>query len=197
MSLAPPSSRASSSSAAQPLWKTRSGAYTGPTFAGNYTSAGGNGGQGFAYASAYVVLTAATKDRIGLTVTNGVAATTIRLGIYSDNGDMRPGALLLDAGGIDSTAAAFREIVISQALPADIYWLVALPLGGSPTFQGMAGDGGVGLSSTLPLPGPSAQVAIGPAFGGYVDVGGNVALPNPFPVPTYYQAGPMIVLRDA
>jgi hypothetical protein len=68
-----------------------------------------------------------TADRIGFFQNSNAAATSVaRIGIYNDSGSCVPGALLLDAGtiAIDSGGAVAKEITISQALSAGLYWLV-------------------------------------------------------------------------
>ena len=56
-----------------------------------------------------------------------------RLGIYSDAGTGFPGAVLLDAGTIDVTSTGVKEITISQAVTAGLYWLSATPQGSPAT----------------------------------------------------------------
>lgn len=66
----------------------------------------------------------AVLDRIGVEVTTGVASTDLRLGIYADdNGN--PGALLLDAGVVDTSAAGAAQATISQAVTGPGVWLAA------------------------------------------------------------------------
>lgn len=61
------------------------------------------------------------------------AGEVFRMGVYADNGNGYPGALLFDAGTIDlSTAAAVKSITISQVIPSTgLYWLVGVKQGGS------------------------------------------------------------------
>jgi hypothetical protein len=55
------------------------------------------------------------------------ASSNVRLGIYSPAASGRgPGALLLDAGLIASTATGTREITISQQLTTGLWWLVCV-----------------------------------------------------------------------
>lgn len=64
-----------------------------------------------------------TLDRLGLWVQAGVALSVVRLGIYRDDGDGYPGALVLDAGTIDASSQGFKTITISQQLTRDLYWI--------------------------------------------------------------------------
>jgi hypothetical protein len=78
------------------------------------------------YAVPFICPKAITLDRIGVYVST-LSTTTARLGIYADNGNCYPGALLLDAGTIDVTATGAKTITISQALSANtLYWLVII-----------------------------------------------------------------------
>jgi hypothetical protein len=77
----------------------------------------------FIHAIPFIVPVSVTVDRIGIEVTGaGTAASVIRLGIYSDNGN-KPGSLLLDAGTVTADSAAVKTITISQALTPGLYWL--------------------------------------------------------------------------
>lgn len=67
--------------------------------------------------------------RVGAEVTTiGDAGSKVRLGIYADNGNAAPGALLLDAGTIAGDSAAVQEIILgsSLALPGGMYWIGAV-----------------------------------------------------------------------
>lgn len=62
-------------------------------------------------------------DRLGAEVTGaGEAGSTYRIGVYADNGNRYPGALILDAGTIDGTSATLQEITVSLTLSAGLYW---------------------------------------------------------------------------
>lgn len=83
-----------------------------------------------------------TWDRISAHVQNaGASGSVIRLGIYLDNGNGVPGALLLDAGTIDGTSATSQQITISQVIREPIVWLAAVAQGtpaGDPTMFSVA-----------------------------------------------------------
>lgn len=89
--------------------------------------------QNLVYYTPFYVTETATFDRIGVTVTTNQASTTIRLGIYADNGHGAPtGAPILDAGTVDSaTAAASVEATISQQLTPGLYWIASVSQGGT------------------------------------------------------------------
>lgn len=67
---------------------------------------------------------AASLTRIGGAVTTiGDVGSKVRLGIYGDDGNGRPAALLLDAGTINGDSATVQELTISLTLPPGVYWL--------------------------------------------------------------------------
>jgi hypothetical protein len=92
---------------------------------------GGNGPAALGDMYAQPVLIPATHTYVGLTLkvwTGGSSGSTVRVGIYSDNGSGSPGALLLDAGTLVATSAAIVTKTISQALTGgSLVWLVAVP----------------------------------------------------------------------
>lgn len=100
-----------------------SGRYIGTVATGFSTTAPA---QGLATAVSLPLGNTGTIDRIGIEVTAaGEAGSVIRLGVYSDDGTGKPGALLLDAGTVPGDGATgFKELTIDQILGADLYWLV-------------------------------------------------------------------------
>lgn len=115
MPLYPPVLALPTPSAAQYYWTTSPGA--------NTTSA--THGVATLRLSPWVVTRTCTIDRVGAEVTSaGDAASKVRLGIYADNGNAYPGALLLDAGQINGDSATVQEITISAlTLPPGLYWV--------------------------------------------------------------------------
>lgn len=86
------------------------------------------------------VPSAGTYDRIGVEHTVLAASSTFRLGVYADDGTGKPGALVLDAGTVDTSAVAvFQAITISLALSAGLYWVGGVAQGGNPTMRAQAG----------------------------------------------------------
>jgi len=64
-----------------------------------------------------------TLDRIACRTGTFNAATTVRLGIYSNSAGL-PSSLILDAGTISAVAASTDYLItISQTLAAGVYWL--------------------------------------------------------------------------
>lgn len=68
-----------------------------------------------------------TFDRIGIDVATAAAATGVcRLGIFAaDAAGAMPGTLVLDAGTVLVDSTGQKNITISQALTAGVYWLAA------------------------------------------------------------------------
>lgn len=84
-------------------------------------------GNGILRATPYFIPSTITLDRLGAEVTIiGDVGSKLRLGIYSDDGTFRPGALLLDAGTIAGDSATSQTVTISQQLTRGWYWFVAV-----------------------------------------------------------------------
>ena len=111
----------------------RSGKYHGPQAAGGGATAVITANRLYAYPFSVPVTT--TFDRIAIQVTTA-AAGSARLGIYADNGAIYPGALILDAGTVNTGTTGTKEIEISQSLSPGLYWLVFVTNAG-PTFGGI------------------------------------------------------------
>lgn len=111
---------------------------------GNYLFPGGNtttlsGTDAQMRTSPILIVEAVTVDRITCEVTATGASSVFRMGIYSDSATRPgyPGALLLDAGTVDSaTGTGVKEITISQLLSPGLYWLAGVAQGGAPTMRG-------------------------------------------------------------
>lgn len=89
-------------------------------------------------------------DQIALEVTGAVAASTIRLLVYSDENG-RPGNLLLNAGPVDGNSATVQAFNINLDLAPGLYWIGTLSLGGNPTIRT--------ISSSIGMP-----ICVGAAF---------------------------------
>lgn len=132
-------------------------------------------------------------DRIGCNVVSAIAASVVRLGIYEDNGRGSPGVRELDAGTVDSTAIASRELTISVTLTPGLHWLVTCAQGGAPTltaFNGQLYPVGVGTLGTAVGAGGNTSGLLTAA------AGTTGAFPSTFPTVTGYQAfAPVVALR--
>jgi hypothetical protein len=119
-------------------------------------------------------------DRIGAYCSViGTAGALFRCGIYSSNSDGFPTALLGDYGTVVATSTGQREITISQALSAGVYWLASVVQGGAGTRPTVA---------ITPNSRPTPLVLHGTSFNqfaqaGYYQASVTAGLPDPF-VPT-------------
>jgi hypothetical protein len=105
----------------------------------------------------------------------GDTTAVARLGIYEDDGTGYPGALLLDAGTVDTTSTGTKSIVISQAVTPGLYWLGLAPQGIAVTrasFRSNSGTRMIGITNTN-----TNGASILTAFRNSLVIG---ALPNPF-----------------
>lgn len=98
-----------------------------------------------------VLLRAGTLTKLGAWHWGSpTAGETFRMGVYADNGNNYPGALLFDAGTIDMSTAAgvLKAITFSQAIPSTgLYWLVGVKQGaGSVATMRCYGTDSIGLS---------------------------------------------------
>jgi hypothetical protein len=92
------------------------------------------------YAIGCLVGKTINPSAIGIKCTIG-AVGFVRLGIYADDYTTWPGALLLDSGAIDTTAAAdlWAAIAGITLYPWRLYWLVAL-FSSTPTIMHLSRD---------------------------------------------------------
>lgn len=103
-----------------PPW--RSGRYY---FCPNTTSVATSSGQGVGSLRAvpFFVPNPVTLSKIGAEVTSaGDAGSKYRLGIYADDGNGRPGRLIVDAGQINGDSETVQELTISVQIGPGWYW---------------------------------------------------------------------------
>lgn len=138
------------------------------------------------YTIPFLVARDVTLDRLRINITvAGAGGTLARLGIYADDGTIRPGNLVLDAGTVAVDAVAEVEIAIAQALTPGLYWL-ALLSDGIPTLGAfsIAWSPFQRIGSNYNMGG---RYTVAQAFG---------ALPDPAPAPTAgNQTGISILVR--
>lgn len=159
----------------------RSGVYyTAPGISGTATFANGN-----ARAIPLWVPRSLSVDRIGIEVvtTPGSVGALIRLGIYSDDGNGFPGAVLLDAGTVDPTSTGVKELTINQALTPGLYWLTAVVQGAPVTTPVMrtttsgqlqvGGESGTTISATNAAYQKTGVTGALPAWGSTVLLGAS------------------------
>ena len=117
---------------------------------------------------------ACTLDRIACDVTTGAATAVVRLGIYnSDPATDLPSSRLLDAGTVDASTNGAKEITISQAVTAGLYYLAAVSQTASATLR-------IITAAMLPVLGTSF-LATGAPLCGFLATGVTGGLPDPGP----------------
>lgn len=95
---------------------------------------------------------AVTLTRLAAEVTvAGEVGALVRLGIWADNGNGYPGALVVDAGPIAGDVVAVAELTINSVLPAGIYWFGAA-VQAAPTTQPTVRTVDIDLTPPVPLP---------------------------------------------
>jgi hypothetical protein len=119
-------------------------------------------------------------DRIGSEIaTIGDAGSLLRLGVYADNGNSYPGALLLDAGTIAGDSATVQQVTCSLALTPGLYWVggaVQSVTTTQPTVRGLFSS----FASPVPIVLAAAPSAGGTTTHGYTQTGVTGALPATF-----------------
>lgn len=128
------------------------------------------------YAMPLVLDRQTTLNAIQINVTTSRAASSIRVGVYSDNGNLNPANLIIDAGSQASISTGIKSFAtgIPITLDAGVYWLVCVS-NSNPAIRGFAVTG---LNPILGL-----DSAMGTTLGlGYSVNFTFAALPSTFPV---------------
>ncbi len=132
-----------------------------------------------------------TVDRIAIEVTTEAAGKKVRLGIYKDGANISPGALLLDAGEVNTDSVGIKEIAINQKLTKGRYWLTILS-DGTPTVRALSYAYGVVTGRGILSTDFSRKIG-----GVYSDIAYG-SLPDPFGDDTSYSSHtPMVLVRIA
>lgn len=126
------------------------------------------------YAMPIIVPERVTVSEIGLEITATSTASTLYVGVYSDN-NTYPGTLIASSGSIDTTTTGFKSSVVSATLQSGIYWL------------GLRHEsvGATGVRATTPILGllgmsyPANASSSGCYYMTYTELAENI--PNPFP----------------
>jgi hypothetical protein len=91
---------------------------------GNSTGTSPSLGVGTLRVLPWVVTRTFSIDRIGGEVTAiGDVGSLLRLGVYADNGNAYPGALVLDAGTIAGDSATAQQVTCALTLAPGLYWI--------------------------------------------------------------------------
>jgi hypothetical protein len=122
------------------------------------------------YAMPLYVPVTAFCQAIGISVTAGAAASSIRMGIYADSGGL-PGDLIVDAGVVSGVNTSEVALALTNWLRPGWYWLAVLT-DGTPTVRGLApGISLLGHATNIDSTVGSPGVSVAQAYG---------ALPTPF-----------------
>lgn len=131
----------------QNLIKTGGSLYhvLGPNLSTIRTSGGANAMR----AHPFLIDKPCTIDRLAIRVTAAVASSAARLGIYSDDGGGRPGALFFDpAATVATTSTGIVELTVSVAITVPgLYWFCCAQQGGASAISGNGyPDGALGMT---------------------------------------------------
>jgi hypothetical protein len=136
-------------------------------------------GNGTLRVAPYYIASRVQFVRLGAEITVvGDVGSVLRLGIYADDGNGYPGALVLDAGTIPADAVAVAEIVIALTLNPGLYWFggaVQAAAVTQPTVRTVS----AAAASPVVTVGSAGPVA-GLQTAGYTMGGIAGALPSPF-----------------
>jgi len=115
-----------------------------------------------------------TIDQMALNVTSGVSGNA-RVGIYADDGNGYPGALVVDCGGASTASTQVNTYTgnLPTTLPPGNYWLVHVG-DAAPTLRCFA------VASMAPVLGFTSTLPTTPSLGWTVSFN-YAALPDPFP----------------
>lgn len=162
----------------------KTGQFVGPAWT---SKAGSAFSTGFLRAVPFMLPRETAFDQIACEVTSGgTAGAVVRLGCYAAGADGSPGALVFDAGTVETEATGVKTIAIVKTLPADVYWLVGCTQVAASSLMSVTGAA-YGLL-------PSSTFA-GSSIRGWRDnAGGQTgALPATFPAAQNEQTSPILV----
>lgn len=110
------------------------GKWYGPMGASSFATVSNTGNSiGRLFAAGIIVAREQAFDRLGFWQGSDVASSVARMGIYEDDGDGQPGALVVDAGTVTTASGAgtWKTVTISQTLSPGRYWLALVSQGGA------------------------------------------------------------------
>lgn len=110
-------------------------------------------------ATPFVVPKTITIDQMAINCTAAGTSSNIRVGIYFDNGNNYPGALLVDAGANSTATTGVKTYTtnLPVTLFPGLYWMASVGDGTAPTLRAIASTG------FIPILGIDS--ALGTAFG--------------------------------
>lgn len=129
-----------------------------------------------------------TFDRVGLYISTGQSGATVRMGIYSDDGNNRPSSLIVDFGTVDASSSGNVTLTISQTLAAGTYWVGGVSQG--TTAPTVNANTGAAEGITAATPSDAAQTLCG-----YEMINVSGSLPALFTVNAAAPNTPRVLLR--
>ena len=130
------------------------------------------------YAMPLIVPRTTKFDTICMEVTTGGAGSNCRLGIYYDNGNCYPGALIFDSGNLATTGTGEKAATITAGLQTfnpGLYWLTYENSATVPQVRILPGAGG-----QIPILGHTTPFGANLPATGYTVAHTVGALPNPY-----------------
>lgn len=113
------------------------------------------------YATPFITSKIVTANSLGVNVGTGVGSTAVRLGIYKDDGNLYPGALVAEISTQPSTVTTTTFVsgtfTSSPVLQPGIYWLV-MNTSGAPNLKTVAVAGAIPI---LGIDNTAASTAFG------------------------------------
>jgi hypothetical protein len=142
-------------------------------YGAEYQALGTNGTitQSTLYASFFEVGQPQVFDAIGVVVATGVASATMRLGVYADDGNGRPGQLLIDGGTCDCSGNGTKFVRIPLTLLGGNVWLAGVSQGAASNVARVPFYSGLRYGQANPF-------SVGCL--GWSQTGVTGALPNPW-----------------
>ena len=113
------------------------------------------------YAIPFIVSKVMTIDQMAINVTTLGSGSTPRVGIYADNGNSYPGALVVDAGTQSGGATGVKTYTTGLPVTLDpgLYWLAYVTNATAPTIRTFA------VASLNPVLGYSSALGTAPNLG--------------------------------
>ena len=152
--------------------------------------AAGTLASGIFYTIPFYTAVEMTLSLIAIYSTNATSRN-IRLGIYADNGDCTPGALILDTGDIACARIGLIGKAINQVLAKDtLYWLAFAQSTMTTVHTLTAANSALPINGINPTS-PTTFRTYPTQFGAYG------ALPDPFSLTAYTSEGPAILVKKS
>jgi hypothetical protein len=130
------------------------------------------------YATPLIVTKTTKFDLIEMEVTTLGTGSNCRLGVYRDDGNLYPGALIFDSGNISTATTGAKSATITSSLQIfqpGLYWLTYENSATVPQVRALPG-----LSTTIPVLGWLTPFGVATGGLGYSVAHTVGALPNPY-----------------